>query len=104
MGLCDRHRGIGADGVLLAGVRSGVAFMRVLSADGSEAEMCGNGLRCVVLHLVRRGLVSGDALVVDTASGPHATRIVRRGSTAAIVEVEMRSPSFVPSEVPVRAD
>ena len=104
MVLCDRHFSVGADGVLLAGVRGKTAFMRVLNADGSEAEMCGNGLRCVVVHLLRRGLVTGDAFTVDTAAGPHGVRIVRRGTASAIVEVEMRAPSFVPTEIPVRAD
>src|ERR1700736_5268945 len=51
-GLCDRHCGIGADGVLaLLPSHLGVARMRVLNADGSEAEMCGNGLRCVAKYL-----------------------------------------------------
>src|SRR4051812_27413610 len=67
--LCDRHRGIGADGVLLvlpSDHEGAVARMRVLNADGSVPEMCGNGLRCVALHVAKkRGLTSGS-LVIDT--------------------------------------
>src|SRR5215472_8003831 len=55
--LCDRHFGVGADGVLLvlpARSPGCAARMRVVNADGSVPEMCGNGLRCVALHLARR--------------------------------------------------
>lgn len=103
--LCDRHRGIGADGVLLAGVRDGVPFMRVLNADGSEPEMCGNGLRCVALHLARTGRLAGRTgeLTFDTGAGPHGVW-VREAGEAGVVEVQMRAPSLAPREVPVLAD
>ena len=60
--ICDRRRGVGADGVLLVlppRDRANVARMKVLNADGSVPEMCGNGLRCVALHVAARG--GGDA-------------------------------------------
>lgn len=102
--LCDRHRGVGADGVLLTGVRKGVPFMRVRNADGSEPEMCGNGLRCVALHLARRGMLAGGAeeVVFDTGAGPHGVRVHSVGE-AGIVEVQMRAPSLAPGDVPVDA-
>lgn len=74
--LCDRHFGIGADGVLLVlpPVTPGShARMRVLNADGSVPEMCGNGLRCAVLH-VARALGRSD-LRVDTDAGPKRCSI-----------------------------
>lgn len=101
--LCDRHRGIGADGVLFTGVSAGRPFMYVINADGSHAEMCGNGLRCVALHLVRRGLVEERAFVVDTDSGPHACRVLEVASPGR-VEVSMRAASLAPADVPVRAE
>src|SRR5262245_10311120 len=65
--LCDRRRGIGADGVLLvlpAREAKHSARMRVLNADGSIPEACGNGLRCVALHIARqRGLTE---LILET--------------------------------------
>jgi len=65
--ICDVHRGVGADGVLtvLPGDEGADARMHLFNADGSEAEMCGNGLRCVVAFL---GEV-GDHLLVDTGAG-----------------------------------
>lgn len=85
--LCDRRRGIGADGVLLVLPPSagGLARMKVLNADGSVPEMCGNGLRCVVLHLaIARGLEQGE-LVVETDAGPRRCAFTRRGDAGEIV-------------------
>jgi diaminopimelate epimerase len=99
--LCDRHFGVGGDGVLLVDVEA--PSMRVLNADGSIPEMCGNGLRCVALHLVRKGLANGR-FDVETDAGLHVCDVVLAGEgECASVEVEMRVPSLVPSEVPVLA-
>ncbi|AKF09957.1 diaminopimelate epimerase [Sandaracinus amylolyticus] len=103
MRICDRHRGIGADGVLFTGVSAGRPFMSVINADGSTAEMCGNGLRCVALHLVRRGLVDGRTFDVDTDAGPHAVRVLEVAAPGR-VEVSMRAPSLAPRDVPARFD
>lgn len=77
--LCDRRHGIGADGVLLvlpARDASAVARMRVLNADGSTPEMCGNGLRCVALHLAReRGAKTLEA-IVETDAGPRSCSVL----------------------------
>ena len=74
--LCDRHYGIGADGVLLVlpASKGAAGRMLVLNADGSRPEMCGNGLRCVALHLHRRG--AGEAFVVETDAGPRQCRML----------------------------
>ncbi len=72
--VCDRHFGVGADGVILVlpPQDGGVARMRVMNADGSVPEMCGNGLRCVVLLLAARaGLAKGE-LLVETDAGARA--------------------------------
>jgi diaminopimelate epimerase len=76
--LCDRHFGIGADGVLLIlPTRRGdcVRRMSVINADGTAAEMCGNGVRCVALHIARAGGVEQGTVRVDTDSGPLACTI-----------------------------
>src|SRR5262245_45910207 len=80
--LCDRRFGVGADGVLLVTPASGDARakMVVLNADGSRPEMCGNGLRCVALHLARKDDVSRADLVIDTDAGPRRARVVRAES------------------------
>lgn len=87
--LCDRRFGIGADGVLLLlpSRRPDCAVrMRVINADGSIPEMCGNGVRCVALHVVRAGGPPGLVLV-DTDAGPRACRIDSGGS--GLVSVDM---------------
>jgi diaminopimelate epimerase len=96
--LCDRHFGIGADGVLLTGLAHGRPFMRVINADGSQPEMCGNGLRCVALHWAQREHL-GLQFEVDTDAGPHAVAVSRQGAGAASVRVAMPAPSLDASEV-----
>src|SRR6187399_1895349 len=85
--LCDRHFGVGADGVLLVvppGDGGARARMVVLNADGSRPEMCGNGIRCVAIHLAARMGRSTGALVIDTDAGPRRCQL--DGNS---VEVEM---------------
>lgn len=105
--LCDRHRGIGADGVLLIDYRERRPSMRVINADGSQPEMCGNGIRCVAWHLVRGRPQAETSFEIDTDSGPHLCRVVAPAASAgaeARVEVSMRVPSLDPKSVPVVAD
>jgi diaminopimelate epimerase len=96
--LCDRHVGVGADGVLITGLRSGRPFMHVINADGSTPEMCGNGLRCVALYLLDSGLVREPQFEVVTDAGPHVVRVGRQGRVAE-VEVAMRPASLEASDV-----
>jgi diaminopimelate epimerase len=82
MELCDRHYGVGGDGVLLVlpPVTSGArARMKVINADGSEPEMCGNGLRCVALHLSRMTGQTSESFHVDTDAGPLRCDVERQG-------------------------
>jgi diaminopimelate epimerase len=81
---CDRHFGIGADGILAvlpARTNAARATMLVLNADGSRPEMCGNGVRCVALHLALRDGASGASYVVDTDAGPLLCEVEREGDT-----------------------
>jgi diaminopimelate epimerase len=102
---CDRAFGVGGDGVLaiLPAVTGGSdARMRVLNADGSEAEMCGNGLRCVVKHLFDTDpSLRRDALVIDTGAGPLRCEIHAAGSHARTVTVDMGRPRLTRSEIPM---
>lgn len=97
--LCDRHLGVGADGVLMTGVDDGQPFMQVINSDGSTPEMCGNGLRCVALDLVRRGEVQSESFDVHTDAGPHRCMVF-----ADAVAVSMRAPDLAPARVPVVAE
>lgn len=98
--ICDRHLGVGADGVLLLGVANDHFTMSVINADGSRAETCGNGLRCVALHLARQGRVGVEPFTIVTEAGPHVCRVLDAGAPGT-VEVAMRPARFAPNEVPV---
>jgi diaminopimelate epimerase len=95
--LCDRRRGIGADGVLLvlpASSASTAGRMVVMNADGSIPEMCGNGLRCVAIHVARRrGLRRGD-LTFETGAGLRACTIDDEGDKGR-VSVDMGAVRWV---------
>ena len=85
--LCDRHFGVGADGVLLVtppkslGAR---ATMVVLNADGSRPEMCGNGLRCIALYLAAQDRARAVSFIVDTDAGPRLVAVERNGREASV--------------------
>jgi diaminopimelate epimerase len=74
--LCDRNTGIGSDGVLLIGPKTGEDrfALRIFNPDGSEAEMCGNGVRMVARKLQMEGLLSADRVVLETAAGEIVPR------------------------------
>jgi len=69
--LCNRNLGIGSDGILLIGAQTGEARfeLRIFNPDGSEAEMCGNGVRMVARKLKMEGSISGDTVALETAAG-----------------------------------
>jgi diaminopimelate epimerase len=85
--VCDRHFGVGADGVLFVlppsseGCR---ARMLVINADGSRPEMCGNGLRCVALHLAIADHAPEVSYVIDTDAGPRRCEVERNGHEASV--------------------
>ena len=68
--LCDRHFGIGADGLMTLARNAEIdCSMRYYNADGSEGEMCGNGIRCVAKYAYEHGIVHSDRITVETQSG-----------------------------------
>jgi diaminopimelate epimerase len=89
--LCDRRLGVGGDGVLVV---SSEPAMRVINADGSVPEMCGNGIRCVALHLAMARGIEHGTIVIATDAGPRACEIVRSGESAR-VRVDMGNVRFV---------
>jgi diaminopimelate epimerase len=101
--LCDRQFGVGGDGVLavLPGGPGADARMRVLNADGSEAEMCGNGIRCVAKELFDRGGITQDRIAIDTGAGRLVCAIDSEGGVARTVTVEMGAPRLLRGEIPM---
>ncbi len=106
--LCDRHRGIGADGLLAVlppKTTDSDARMRVLNADGSEAEMCGNGIRCVVKYLLDESpdlrSETNDELTIDTGAGPLHCIAHRAAGHVNTVTVDMGRPHLLRGEIPM---
>jgi diaminopimelate epimerase len=99
----DRHFGIGGDGLILilpsdrADVR-----MRMFNADGSEAEMCGNGIRCVAKYAFDHGLAKANPMRVETGNGVLALTLETTNGTVERVTVNMGAPILEAAEVPVR--
>jgi diaminopimelate epimerase len=83
---CDRRRGIGADGLLVVSAEGPLSVrMGYWNADGSPAEICGNGLRCVARYSVDRGLVTGTEFSVVTAVGERPVLVRSDGSVRALI-------------------
>ncbi|NOX56599.1 MAG: diaminopimelate epimerase [Planctomycetes bacterium] len=103
--ICDRHRGVGADGVILLGSAenaSAVACMRVFNPDGSEAEMCGNGIRCAAKWLHDRGQIDSDHFLIQTARRVVSVRVSREPGEETQVCVDMGPPVFEPERIPTQ--
>jgi diaminopimelate epimerase len=100
--VCHRHFGIGADGLLLLSLDKNGLKMRVFNPDGSEAEVCGNGLRCLVKYALEKGLVSIKAaeIPVETMAGVRKARLHTEGKTTTI-QVGMGEPKFGAKDIPV---
>jgi diaminopimelate epimerase len=98
--LCDRHRGVGGDGVIVLDVEA--PSIAVINSDGSVPEMCGNGIRCAALHLARLAGEGALEVTIATAAGPHHCVVVNRPG-AESVAVQMAPPSLFPADVPLSA-
>lgn len=102
--LCDRHFGIGGDGLIL--VRPATAqgadfFMLYFNADGTTAEMCGNGIRCFAKWLVDRGHVAGDSVNVQTLGGVRPVEVERDADgRMTVARVDMGAPVLDPPSIP----
>ena len=101
--ISDRHRGVGADGLILIepSVQADVR-MRMFNADGSEAEMCGNGIRCVAKYVYDRGLVATTEMTVETGAGLLSLQLFL-GAAGKVerVRVNMGTPRFLRGEIPL---
>jgi diaminopimelate epimerase len=93
--LCDRHRGVGADGLIrIAPAPDADFFMDYYNADGATAEMCGNGIRCMAKLVYDRGLTSKDELDVQTRAGlKHLILSIADGQVDGVT-VDMGAPAF----------
>ena len=95
--MCDRHFGVGCDGLLLV-LPSKIADlrMRMFNPDGSEAEMCGNGIRCFARYALENGLAGGTSLRIETLAGVREVKTL-----AGSYQVSMGQPRLEAEDIPV---
>jgi diaminopimelate epimerase len=116
--MCDRHFGVGADGLIMV-QDSPIADtkMRIFNPDGSEAEVCGNGLRCFAKYVIEKGVIGkmslraesrcnrgNRSLTVETLSGVRKVKAYMSGNKVNKVEINMGLPRFQPEQIPVKVD
>ncbi|MCJ7669942.1 MAG: diaminopimelate epimerase, partial [Dehalococcoidia bacterium] len=113
--MCDRHFGVGADGLILVqNSTSADLKMRLFNSDGSEAEVSGNGLRCFAKYAIEKGLIapissessragqSNRSLTIETLSGVRKVKAYMSGNKVNRAEVNMDLPRFQPEQIPVK--
>ena len=103
--MSHRHLGAGSDGIILVLPDETHDFkMRIFNADGSEAETCGNGLRCFAKYVFERGMTEKTSIVVDTLAGPNALEMTVEDGKVVRVRSNMGRPKFERSEIPMLGD
>lgn len=112
--VCSRRFGVGADGILVIRPSDTAALrMQIFNPDGSEAEMCGNGIRCVAKYAVERGLIeddavaNGDGVHIETLAGLMTVWPLHADDASSridAVRVAMGAPELTPREIPVAMD
>jgi diaminopimelate epimerase len=103
--VCHRKFGIGGDGLVLVQPSKVADYkMRMLNPDGSEAEMCGNGIRCFAKYLYDRKMITESSVKVETLAGIKTLKLVTRGGKVEAVRVDMGTPRLRRSEIPMRGD
>lgn len=101
----DRHFGIGSDGLITIGPSDKADFrMHIYNADGSEAEMCGNGIRCVAKYVYDHKLTDKTEITVETGAGILTLILFPEDGKVQQVRVDMGEPILTPAEIPVVAD
>ncbi len=100
--IADRHFGVGGDGlILICPSKVAAARMRMFNADGSEAEMCGNGIRCVAKYVFDHGIAKESPLAIETGAGVLALDLETAGGKVSRVRVDMGKPILQASQIPV---
>lgn len=104
--MCNRRMGVGADGlILILPSEKADLRMRIFNSDGSEPEMCGNGIRCFAALAYEKGLIKQDNITVETLAGIIKPELAldKKGNVTG-VRVDMGEPRLVPQDIPVIAD
>lgn len=103
--MSHRHLGAGADGIILILPSDTCDFaMRIFNADGSEAETCGNGIRCLAKYVHERGMTDKFDFIIDTLGGPNRVTVRKEGKQVVSVRSNMGKPRFERQDIPMRGD
>lgn len=103
--ISDRHFGIGSDGLITIGPSSKADFrMRIYNADGSEAEMCGNGIRCVAKYVYDHWMTDKQEITIETGAGIKTLQLTVRDHKVTFVRVDMGIPETEPARIPVKSE
>jgi len=103
--LCHRNFGVGADGLVITGPDTEMdIFMRIFNPDGSEPEMCGNGIRCVARYAHDHGLVKTNRIRVRTMAGPRYPELIINNRQVEAIKVDMGEPEFKRENIPVKGE
>lgn len=101
----DRHFGIGSDGLILVCPSEVADFrMRMYNADGSESEMCGNGIRCVAKYVYDHGMTKETRISIETGAGIKYLDLTVENGKVSLVKVDMGEPILEPAKIPVVSD
>lgn len=101
----DRHFGIGSDGLILIKPSKVADFqMDMYNADGSQGEMCGNGIRCVAKYVYDYGLTDKTNISVETLAGIKHLELTVENGKVTLVKVNMGAPELLPEKIPVAAE
>lgn len=100
--LCDRKYGVGGDGIMVA-LPSETCDVKMFyyNSDGSQSEMCGNGLRCFSKFVFEKGIVNKENLKIETLAGVQLADLTTENGKVKQVEIEIGNPIFSPKEIPV---
>ncbi len=103
--LSDRHFGIGSDGLVLIMASDKADFrMRMFNSDGSEAEMCGNAIRCVGKYVYDNGMTDKSEITVETLAGIKVLLLDIKDGGVVLVKVDMGEPVLRPADIPVNSE
>lgn len=103
--VCDRHTGVGADGLVVVLPSSIADFeMRIFNSDGSEAEMCGNVTRCIARYVYENGLTDKTKITLETKAGIIKPELIFANGILSTIRVDMGEPRLKRSEIPMAGE
>jgi len=101
--ICERHTGVGADGLLLISIKDknkGLVNFRVFNADGTEAEISGNGLRCAAAYLYHHKKIESSRIIFLTTAGTRECKLIKRNGHLYHIQIEMGIPLLSSQDIP----